>query len=77
MCLAVPAKIVKIDNGMGTIDVSGVKKHVSLLLLEEAKVGDYILVHAGFGIQILHEEHALESLKLLKYALEQEDARTG
>lgn len=77
MCLAVPAKIVEIRDGMGTIDVSGVKKHVSLLLLEDAKIGDYVLVHAGFGIQILNEEQAMESLDLLRYALEQAEARAG
>ena len=58
MCLAVPSKIVEIENNMGTIDVDGVKGKVSLLLLEDPKVGDYVIVHAGFAIQQIDEEAA-------------------
>jgi hydrogenase expression/formation protein HypC len=58
MCLAVPSKIVEIENNMGTIDVDGVKGKVSLLLLEDPKVGDYVIVHAGFAMQQIDEEAA-------------------
>ena len=51
MCLGIPAKIVSIENQMGTIDVDGTQREVSLLLQEDAKVGDYVIVHAGFAIQ--------------------------
>ena len=50
MCLAIPSKIVKIDNGMGTIDVDGVRRTCSLLLVEDAGVGDWVIVHAGFAL---------------------------
>ena len=66
MCLAIPSKIVKIENQMATIDVDGVRRVVSLLLLEDAGVGEYVIVHAGFAIQKLDEEGALETLRLLK-----------
>lgn len=66
MCLAIPAKIVEIENGMGTIDLDGTRRQVSLLLLEDAKVGDYVIVHAGFAIHRLDEEEALESLRFLR-----------
>jgi len=66
MCLAIPFKIVKIENQMATIDVDGVRRVVSLLLLEDAGVGEYVIVHAGFAIQKLDEEGALETLRLLK-----------
>jgi hydrogenase expression/formation protein HypC len=68
MCLAIPSRIVEIDDNMGTIDVDGVKRKASLLLLEEAKVGDYVIVHAGFAIHKIDEQAAMESLKLLKEA---------
>lgn len=68
MCLAIPSKIVEIDDNIGTIDVDGVKRKASLLLLEEAKVGDYVIVHAGFAIHKIDEQAAMESLKLLKEA---------
>jgi len=63
MCLAVPSKIVKIENDIGTIDVNGVKKKVSLYLIEDASIGDYVLVHAGFAINKIDEKAARQSLK--------------
>jgi hydrogenase expression/formation protein HypC len=66
MCLAVPSKIVKIEDNMGIIDVEGVRKEVSLLLIEDPRVGDYVIVHAGFAIQKIDEAEASESLKLLR-----------
>jgi hydrogenase expression/formation protein HypC len=68
MCLAIPSKIVKIENNVATIDVDGVRREASLLLIEDPKVGDYVIVHAGFAINKINEEHALESLKLMKEA---------
>lgn len=57
MCLAVPSKIVTIDNLVATIDVFGARREVSLMLLPEAaRVGDYVLVHAGFAIQKIDKE---------------------
>ena len=68
MCLAIPSKIVKIDNGMGTIDVDGVRRTASLLLVEDAVVGDYVIVHAGFALHKIDEIDAMESLRILKEA---------
>jgi hydrogenase expression/formation protein HypC len=68
MCLAIPAKIMSIEDNMGTVDMAGVQKKVSLLLLEEPQVGDYVIVHAGFGIHKIDEEAAMESLKILREA---------
>ena len=69
MCLAIPAKIIKIENQMGTIDMEGVQKEVSLLLQEDAMVGDYVIVHAGFAIHKIDEEEARESLRVLREIL--------
>ena len=68
MCLAIPAKITDVEDGMGTVDMAGVQKKVSLILLEDAQVGDYIIVHAGFGIHKIDEQAAMESLKILREA---------
>ncbi len=62
MCLAVPSKIVKINDTVATVDVDGVTRETSLLLLEDAKIGDYVIVHAGFAISLLDEESALQTL---------------
>jgi hydrogenase expression/formation protein HypC len=68
MCLAIPSKIVKIENNIATIDVDGVQREASLQLLDAPKVGDYVIVHAGFAINKINEEDAMESLKLLREA---------
>ena len=69
MCLAIPSKITKIENNMATIDVEGIQREASLLLLEDARVGDYVIVHAGFAIQKLDEAAARETLDLLREAI--------
>jgi hydrogenase expression/formation protein HypC len=66
MCLAIPSKIVKIEDKIGVIDVEGVQKEVSLLLIEDPRIGDYVIVHAGFAIQKIDEAEANESLKILR-----------
>lgn len=66
MCLAIPSRIVRIDDAMATIDVDGVRREVSLLLLEDACVGDWVIVHAGFAIQTIDEAAARESLAILR-----------
>jgi hydrogenase expression/formation protein HypC len=54
---------------MATIDVEGIRREASLLLLEGAQVGDYVIVHAGFAIQKLDEAAAQETLDLLREAI--------
>ena len=68
MCLAIPSKVVSIDNEMAVIDVDGATRTASLLLVPDAEVGDYVIVHAGFAIHKLDEQTALESLELLRKA---------
>ncbi len=68
MCLAIPSKIVDINDNMGTIDVAGVRREASLLLLEAPQVGDWVIVHAGFAIQKIDEATAQESLRYLREA---------
>ena len=67
MCLAIPGKIIKISGNdplsrMGQIDFSGISKEISLAYLPEAKLDDYVIVHAGFAISLIDEEDAKESL---------------
>ena len=66
MCLAIPARIIDRQDLMATVDVSGVTREVSLMLLPDARVGDYVLIHAGFAIQTVDEEEARRTLDLLK-----------
>jgi len=74
MCLAIPSEIVQIRDKMATIELSGVRREVSLLLLpEKVTVGDYVLVHAGFAIHKIDREAAEEALKLINEIAEKED----
>ncbi|MGD8242508.1 MAG: HypC/HybG/HupF family hydrogenase formation chaperone [Desulfobacterales bacterium] len=68
MCLAIPSKIIEINDHMGVIDVAGVRRETSLLLLENPQVGDWVIVHAGFAIQKIDEAAAQESLRYLREA---------
>ncbi len=66
MCLAIPAQIKELgENRLGVVDIMGVTREVSLDLTPAAKVGDYVLVHAGFAIEIVDEEFANETLELI------------
>ena len=64
MCLAIPAKVLGIQDSTAQVDFGrGVTREVNVMLVE-AKVGDYVLVHAGYAIQVLDEKDALETLRL-------------
>ena len=66
MCLAIPAKVTSIEGDMATIEVGGVRRFASLMLVDDVVVGDYVIVHAGFAIHKVDPEEAQESLRLLR-----------
>jgi hydrogenase expression/formation protein HypC len=74
MCLAVPGKIVAVQNAgdpagigtVGTVDFQGTRIDVSLAFTPEAREGDWVLVHAGFALQTLNEQEAMETWQYLE-----------
>lgn len=66
MCLSVPAKIVSIDGEMADVSAGGAIFRAGLQMIENPQPGDYVLLHAGFAIQKISEEEALETLRILK-----------
>jgi len=66
MCLAVPAKVIRIDGENCIAEILGVSREVSLELLKNVRPGDYVLVHAGCAIQIVDEEEALKTLEIFR-----------
>ncbi len=71
MCLAIPGKIVEIvdeDNHIAKVDVGGVRRNINIGMLEkdEARVGDYVLIHVGFAMSKVDEKEAEETLRMLK-----------
>lgn len=80
MCLAIPSRIIEIDNFRAMVDVYGARREINLMLMpEEVGVGDYVLVHAGFAIQKVEQESAHEALMLISAVIEdaEKDIESG
>jgi len=66
-------KVVELEEeGMATAELSGTRRRISTSLLEEVRVGDWVIVHAGFAIQVLDEREAEETLSGIREILEEE-----
>jgi len=66
MCLAIPALVKLIDGYQAEVDIDGVTRRVSIQLTPEVNVGDYVLLHTGYAINVLDEDEARETLELLE-----------
>jgi hydrogenase expression/formation protein HypC len=69
MCLAIPGRIVEIvdpENRIAKVEVGGVRRNVNLALLDDAGLGDYVLIHVGFAISKVDEREAEKTLRLLE-----------
>ncbi|MBC5584441.1 HypC/HybG/HupF family hydrogenase formation chaperone [Eggerthella guodeyinii] len=67
MCLAIPAKVTEMkDNHLATVDILGVTRDISIDLTPQANVGDFVLVHAGFSIEVVDPDYAQETIDLIK-----------
>lgn len=64
MCLAIPMKVKSVQDNLATVEVGGVEYEANLYLLSDVKVGDYLIVHAGFAIEKLDEDEARKSLEI-------------
>jgi len=65
MCLAIPAKVLSVDGPAARVLIGDTEYNASLLLIDDVKAGDYIMLHAGFAIQKVDEEEAIETMRLL------------
>lgn len=72
MCLGIPGKIISLDGNSGIIEVGKVLRKTFMHLVPEAKIGDYVVIHAGCAIQIIDEEEASKAIELLKELTENE-----
>ncbi len=69
MCLAVPSRIIEINDTVARVDVDGVVREASIMLLDDVKIGEYVIVHAGFAISKVDEEAALQTLEDMRTIL--------
>jgi len=75
MCLAIPARVKSIEGIEAEVEIGGVSRKASILLTPEARVGDYVLLHTGYAINVIDEEEAAETLKLLEEMAAAADAQ--
>jgi len=73
MCLAIPCKITRIEGDIAKIEISGVQREASILLVNDIQVGDYVIVHAGYAIHKIDEAAAIYALKALGEVLSPEE----
>lgn len=66
MCLAVPAKVESVEGDTAVIEFGGGKSRISIAMLPDCRIGDYVIVHAGYAISKMDEKEALEEIELWK-----------
>jgi len=66
MCLAIPMKLIEVQGARGIVALGGIRKEIMLTLTPDARIGDYVIIHAGYAIEILNEEEAEQTLDLLR-----------
>jgi len=66
MCLAIPARILKIENNLAIVDMAGARREADIRMVKDVKVGEYILIHAGFAIEKVRKKEAEETLRLFR-----------
>lgn len=71
MCVAIPAKIIEIYEHESLVDFGKIKKKVNTFFIEDIKIGDYVLIHAGCAVEKISEEEAMETIKLFKIISEE------
>ena len=72
MCLALPGKIIAINDDIGDVDFGGVTKQTNISMVD-AKVGDWVIIHAGFAIEVMDEEDAQETISLWNDVLDHDE----
>ena len=66
MCLAIPGKLIEKKGDKGLVDLGGVNKEILLTFIPEVKKGDWVIIHTGFGLNIISEEEANETIAILQ-----------
>lgn len=66
MCLGIPSRVVSLDGTEAEVEIGGVTRRISTMLTPEVKVGEYVILHAGYAISVLDEREALETLELIR-----------
>lgn len=73
MCLAIPGKILNIDGNSALVDFDGIKQKVIIALIQNPEVGKFVIVHAGYAIEMMEEKDALEAIDQWKELAEEQN----
>jgi hydrogenase expression/formation protein HypC len=73
MCLAIPGKILEIHGNSALVDFDGIKQNVIVALIKDPEVGKYVIVHAGYAIEQINEEEAMEAIEQWKEIADEQD----
>ncbi|MFX1568479.1 MAG: HypC/HybG/HupF family hydrogenase formation chaperone [Promethearchaeota archaeon] len=73
MCLAIPGKILELEGNSALVDFDGIKQKVIVALIENPKIGKYVIVHAGYAIEMINENEAIEAIEQWKEIAEDQD----
>ena len=68
MCLAIPGKLIEKEGNKGIVDLGGLNKEIDLTFVPEIEIGQWLIMHTGFGLEIISEQDALETIELLQAA---------
>jgi len=66
MCLGVPAKVLETGDGAAVVELGGVRREISVMLIDDVSIGEWVIIHAGFAIEKLSEEEAEQTLALFR-----------
>jgi len=75
MCLGVPAKVLETSDGVAVVELGGVRREISVMLVDDVSVGEWVIVHAGFAIEKLSEDAAEQTLSLFREIADAEESR--
>ncbi|MFX1277919.1 MAG: HypC/HybG/HupF family hydrogenase formation chaperone [Promethearchaeota archaeon] len=73
MCLAIPGKIMNIEGNSALVDFDGIKQRVIIALIQDPEIGKYVIVHAGYAIEMMDEKDALEAIDQWKELAEEQN----
>ena len=73
MCLAIPGKVLEINGNQALVDFDGIKQNIVIALIQNPKIGKYVIVHAGYAIEQINEEEAMEAINQWKEIAEDQD----
>lgn len=75
MCLAIPGKILEINGNSALVDFDGIKQNVIIALIQNPEIGKYVIIHAGYAIEMINEQEAMEAIEQWKEIAEDQDMK--